>query len=80
MIGQDCCNFEITEGSIPQGSVLGPFLFVISTNDFAFNIPCSQQFANDTTLLPSNNIMDDLFREVDVAIKTAIVCGSYQIA
>jgi hypothetical protein len=57
---------------VPQGSVLGPLLFIIYTNDLAHCLKKSKsiQFADDTTLYATHKSLHELFIQVnsDLAI------------
>ena len=44
-------DYAINESGVPQGSVLGPLLFLIYVNDLVENIKSNIKFFADDTLL-----------------------------
>ena len=59
------------ETGVPQGSVLGPLLFLIYINDLHTCIKYSKayHFADDTNILQSNKSLSELAKRINIDLK-----------
>ena len=58
-------NYSIVESGVPQGSVLGPLLFLIYINDLETNIKSDMKFFSDDTMLFST-VKDPIISAIDL--------------
>ena len=66
--GRTSSSIKIQHG-VPQGSVLGPLLFILMINDLPLNVLAKTfLYADDTTLLNTSNTLNDLKTEHDNTI------------
>ena len=69
---------EVSSG-VPQGSILGPLLFLLYINDFPLSVSCSAElFADDSVLYRKITSEDDCFEFQDDLMSAASWCDSWK--
>ena len=76
IINASYSDYSIIESGVPHGSVLGPLLFLIYTNDLERNIKSNIKFFADDTMLFSiakDSVIsaNDLNHDVDIICRWA---------
>ena len=66
-IGGHCSEPKTVNVGVPQGSILGPILFIVYINDLpnVSNLFTSILYADDTTLLSKNSNYSDLLQSIN---------------
>ncbi|XP_046681868.1 sarcolemmal membrane-associated protein isoform X2 [Homalodisca vitripennis] len=73
-VGNQISSAKEVLAGVPQGSVLGPLLFVLYTNDLPVNLDCDTiLYADDTTILVNGNCLNKVLNQTNRVINTANV-------
>ena len=65
--GKSSQEFPVNVGSIPQGSILGPTLFLLYINDLPDHVICTSAiYADDTTLYYKCDWASDLWQQLEL--------------
>ena len=65
MDGKSSQEYPVNLG-VPQGSILGPTLFLLYINDLPDDVMCDIVYANDTTLCSKCDRASDLWRQLEL--------------
>ena len=70
-IGGHISSTQVIQTGVPQGSVLGPLLFLLNINDLNKSIKNSRayHFADDTNILLSNKSLEPLAKKMNQDLK-----------
>ena len=70
--GGVCSKLQSVEYGVPQGSVLGPLLFIIYSNDIPHSITYSKSilFADDTTVYITGSNLEIMYQHVNYDLKS----------
>ena len=65
--GKSSQEYPVNAG-VPQGSILGPTLFLLNINDLSDDVICDIAiYANDTTVYSKYNWASDLWQQLELA-------------